>query len=185
LWDKGVAEYVEAARTLKGQTLPIELLIAGAPDAGNPTSVPAALVREWHEAGLITHLGHVDDMAALLSDIDIVVLPSYREGAPRSLIEAAAAGVPVITTDVPGCREVVEHGVNGIIVPAREVRALAAAIRFLHEHPNERIRMGAAGREKALRQFDQRLVFEATHALYLELFSQTSPRRNHSVLQAR
>jgi glycosyltransferase involved in cell wall biosynthesis len=134
--------------------------------------------------GLITHLGHVTDMPALLAGVDIAVLPSYREGAPRSLIEAAAAGLPIITTDVPGCREVVEHKVNGLLVPVREVEPLVDAIRFLHEHPHERIRMGEASREKALCRFDQRIVFDATHAVYLELLAHLMPKSNQNALQA-
>jgi glycosyltransferase involved in cell wall biosynthesis len=185
LWDKGIGEYVAAARLLKKANVAVELLLAGMPDRGNPTSVAPEQIERWVDEGLITYLGHVTDMPALLSQVDVAVLPSYREGAPRSLIEAAAAGLPIITTDVPGCREVVQHKVNGLLVPAREVEPLVQAIRFLHEHPPERIRMGQAGREKALYRFDQRLVFDATHAVYLELLAHLLPKSNQNALQPR
>jgi len=142
-------------------------------------------MRAWEEEGVVTHLGHVSDMPALLAEVDVAVLPSYREGAPRSLIEAAAAGLPVVTTDVPGCREVVDHGVTGLLVPSRQVAPLAAAIRFLHSRPDERVRLGRAGREKALREFDQRIVFEETHAVYAELLAHDVQKRGEGALQAR
>jgi glycosyltransferase involved in cell wall biosynthesis len=183
LWDKGIGEYVEAARHLKDGNVSVELLLAGMPDAGNPSSVSMEQIRGWEAEGLIMHLGHVTDMPKLLSEVDMAVLPSYREGAPRSLVEAAAAGLPIITTDVPGCREVVEHGVNGFLVPARQAKPLAEAIRFLHEHPEDRRRMGDAGREKAVREFDQRLVFEETHAIYRELLTYAAHKRDEKVLQ--
>jgi glycosyltransferase involved in cell wall biosynthesis len=185
LWDKGLGEYVAAARLLKERNVAVELLLAGMPDRGNPSSVAPEEVERWVREGLITHLGHVTDMPALLAQVDIAVLPSYREGAPRSLIEAAAAGLPIITTDVPGCREVVEHKVNGLLVPVREVEPLVQAIRFMHEQPDERIRMGEAGRETALCRFDQRIVFDATHAIYLELLTHLVRKSTQNALQAR
>jgi glycosyltransferase involved in cell wall biosynthesis len=109
-------------------------------------------------------------MAELLQTIDIAVLPSfYREGLPRSLIEAAAAGLPIVTTDSPGCREVVEDGVNGFLVAMRSTNGLVDAIRKLLEDSVLAARMGAAGRAKALAEFDERLVFDRTFAVYGEL----------------
>lgn len=171
LWDKGVREYVEAARRVRGQTASVEFLLAGTPDDGNPASVPAAQVEGWQREGAVTYLGHIADMPGLLKEIDVVVLPSYREGAPRSLLEAAACGLPIVTTDVPGCREVVQDGVNGILVPPRDAAALAAAILRLYEHPDQRARMGRAGRETALKEFDQRRVLQETFAVYRQLLS--------------
>jgi glycosyltransferase involved in cell wall biosynthesis len=170
LWDKGIQEYVDAARQLKAEGLQIEFLLAGEPDLGNPAALPAATLQAWSTEGLITALGHVDDMPSWLHRADLAVLPSYyREGVPKSLIEAAACGLPIIATDAPGCREIVAHGVNGLLVPCRDARALAAAIRFMYENPSERIRMGAAGRAKALREFDEKLVLADTLAVYREL----------------
>ena len=111
---------MEAAQQLYSQGIKAEFVIAGDPDPGNPASIPEETLIKWGELPFITMLGHVTDMAALLESADIMVLPSYREGLPRSLIEAAAAGLPIVTTDVPGCRETVENGVNGYLTPVRD-----------------------------------------------------------------
>lgn len=169
LWDKGVGEYVAAARRLHAQGRPIDFLLAGAPDPGNPAAVPESVLQEWTREGLIQCLGHVDDMPALFRSVDAVVLPSYREGLPKGLIEAAAAGLPLITTDVPGCREVVTDGVTGLLVPARDSDALATAIDRLHSDPGLRERLGAAARRKALAEFDERIVIHRTVEVYREL----------------
>lgn len=171
LWDKGIREYIEAAKIIKAEKLPVEFLLAGSPDPGNPGSVPPAQLAKWQESGAVHYLGHIADMPQLLAKIDVAVLPSYREGVPRSLLEAAACGVPIITTDVPGCREVVSHEVNGLLIPARDAGALARAIRSLYERPAERARMGCAGRDAVLNNFDQRIVFEKTFAVYRDLLS--------------
>ena len=115
LWDKGLAEFVEAARILKAENRSMQFLLAGVPDSGNPAAVPEKSIRAWQAEGLVQWLGHVTDMPALLASADVVVLPSYREGLPKSLIEAAACAKPLVTTDVPGCREVVTHGVDGLL----------------------------------------------------------------------
>ncbi len=171
LWDKGTREYLEAARLLRKQKLSIEFLLAGTPDPGNPASVPPSQVAKWQKAGVVTYLGHVSDMPRLLSEVDVAVLPSYREGVPRSLLEAAACALPIVTTDVPGCREIVSHGLNGLLVPARDARPLADAIRLLYEQPAERLRMGQAGRERVLKEFDERIVFKKTLDVYRELLT--------------
>ncbi len=169
LWDKGIAEYVEAARILRARGVAATFLLAGTPDAGNPAAVPVETVRGWVRDGLIEWPGHVDDMAALFASVDVDVLPSYREGLPKSLIEAAACGLPLVTCDVPGCREVVTDGVEGLLVPPRDAGALATAIARLLEDPDLRERMGQAARAKALADFDERLVIERTLAVYREL----------------
>lgn len=171
LWDKGIREYVEAAGRSAAQGLPVEFLLAGTPDHGNPGSVAEDEVKRWEAAGVIRYLGHVTDMPGLLSEIDIAVLPSYREGVPRSLLEAAACGLPIIATDAPGCREIVRHGVNGLLVPPRDASALAEAIHFLSERPDERRRMGLEGRAMVIDRFDQRIVFDETFAVYQDLLS--------------
>ncbi len=169
LWDKGVAEYVAAARTLHGRGRSIRFLLAGNPDPGNPAAIPEATVRAWVDEGLVEWLGHVDDMPALLAVVDVVVLPSYREGLPKTLIEAAACGLPLITTDAPGCREVVTPEMDGLLIPVGDAEALARAIARLHEDPALAARLGAAARAKALAQFDERIVIERTLAVYREL----------------
>ncbi|MGH9956813.1 MAG: glycosyltransferase [Pyrinomonadaceae bacterium] len=127
------------------------------------------------EEGNVTFLGHVQDIPALLATASVVVLPSYGEGVPTTLIEAAAAGLPIVTTDVPGCREVVEDGVNGFLVPVRDGAALAAAIRKLVLDPALAARMGAAGRKIALAQFDERIVLAQRLAVYRELVPEWRP----------
>jgi glycosyltransferase involved in cell wall biosynthesis len=171
LWDKGIREYLEAARILQSEQLDIEFLLAGTPDSGNPASVPPGQVTKWQQAGVVKYLGHVSDMPGLMKEVDLVVLPSYREGVPRSLLEAAACALPIVTTDVPGCREVVGHRENGLLVPPRDAQALAAAIRECYERPGERERMGRAGREKVLNEFDEHIVFTKTLDVYRELLT--------------
>lgn len=171
LWEKGVGEYVRAARLLKSTSPDVEFLLAGAPDDGNPSSVPRAAIASWQKEGIITALGHVEDMAALLREVDIVVLPSYREGTPRILLEAASCGLPIVATDVPGCREIVEHKVNGLLVPPKDPTALAEALRYFTAHPEEKRRMGEAGRRKVLGEFDERIVIKRTIDVYRELLA--------------
>lgn len=169
LWDKGIAEYVEAARQLRSRSDNIHFVLAGTPDPGNPASVPEHTVRAWAAEGILEWLGHVEDMPALFRSVDVVVLPSYREGLPKGLIEAAACGLPLVTTDVPGCREVVTHERDGLLIPARDAASLAAAIERLQQDSALRRRLGAAARAKALSAFDERLVVARTLDVYREL----------------
>ncbi|MDQ5909495.1 MAG: hypothetical protein QG599_1590 [Pseudomonadota bacterium] len=171
LWEKGIGEYVAAARQLRQEGMAAEFLLAGAPDPGNPASISPDQLARWRREGDVTLLGHIDDMPTLLAQTDMAVLPSYREGVPRSLLEAAACGLPLITTDVPGCREIVDHGVNGLLIPLKDTQALTDAIRRLSEDSQMRQRLGQAGRARALAEFDQRLVFEQTLAVYRDLRS--------------
>ncbi len=169
LWDKGLAEYVQAARALRAAGRDIRFLLAGTPDPGNPAAVPESTVRGWVDEGVLQWLGHVDDMPALFHSVDAVVLPSYREGLPKGLIEAGACGLPLVTTDAPGCREVVTDGVEGLLVPVRDADALAAAIARLHDDAELRARMGAAARTRVLAEFDERRVIARTVEVYREL----------------
>lgn len=171
LWDKGLAEFIDAARILKAQGRNIRFLLAGEPDPGNPASVPVEAVRAWVDEGVVEWLGHVDDMPGLLGSVDVVVLPSYREGLPKTLIEAAACARPLITTDVPGCRQVVSHEADGLLVPVREHEPLVHAIARLDDDHELASRLGAAAREKALAQFDERIVVERTIEVYRELIA--------------
>ena len=169
LWDKGVGEFVDAARRLRTEGRSVACLLAGAPDPGNPAAVPEATVRAWVEEGVVDWLGHVEDMAALFRSVDVVALPSYREGLPKGLIEASASGCALVTTDVPGCREVVRAGVDGLLVPARDPAALADAIARLQDDPGLRCRLADAGRARALEAFDERVVIARTLSVYDEL----------------
>lgn len=170
LWDKGLAEYARASRILKAEGRSIRFLLAGSPDPGNPAAVPESTVKRWVDEGLIEWLGHVDDMTSLLASIHAMALPTaYGEGVPRSLIEAAACGLALVTTDAPGCREVVTNEVDGLLVPLRNAEALAAAIARLDDDPQWAAKMGQAAKAKALREFDERIVIERTLAVYDEL----------------
>lgn len=170
LWEKGLAEYVQAARTLRARGRKVRFLLAGASDPGNPAAVPEATVRGWVDEGIVQWTGHVDDMAALFASVDIVVLPTYyREGLPKSLIEAAACAVPLITTDMPGCRDVVTDGEDGLLVPPRNADALLDAIVRLLDAPKLARRLGLAARAKALAEFDERIVIRRTLETYGEV----------------
>ena len=171
LWEKGIGEYVEAARRLRAGGLVVECWLAGAPDPGNPASIDEAQLAAWQAEGAVTLLGQVEDMPALLAQVDVAVLPSYREGVPRSLLEAAACGLPLIATDVPGCREVVREGENGLLIPPRDPAALGKAIARLAGDAALRRRMGEASCQLAVAEFAQEAVFEQTLAVYRELLS--------------
>ncbi len=146
LRDKGVHEFVAAAAALRAAGVQARFLLAGGTDTGNPSAIPEAQLRQWHAEGDIEWLGQVPDMRALYATSHIVCLPSYREGMAKVLIEAAACGKPVVTTDVPGCRDAVLAGETGLLVPVRDVQELAAAIRRLIEDSTLRRRLGRQGR---------------------------------------
>ena len=166
LKDKGLYEFVEAARLLKARYPQAEFQLLGARDDRNPTVVAAADLDAWQHAGTVRWLGEVADVRDAISRADVVVLPSYREGTPRSLLEAAAMSKPLITTDAVGCREAVDVGVNGFLVPVRDAAALADAMATLHEDPGMRRRMGQAGRAKMVRQFEEKQVIAKVLARY-------------------
>jgi len=160
LRDKGVCEYVEAARVVKKHHAQAKFQILGDRDERNPTVVSQAELDLWRREGIMTWLDFVDDVRPALAGADVVVLPSYREGTPRALLEAAAMSKPIITTDTTGCREVVEDGVNGLLVPVKNAVALAEAMGRMIENPEMRERMGKAGRMKVEKEFDERIVIE-------------------------
>ncbi|WP_370246280.1 glycosyltransferase family 4 protein [Candidimonas sp. SYP-B2681] len=166
LFDKGVAEFVEAARMTAGDASGLRWLLVGAPDPGNPASISELEFASWQREGFVQCLGERSDIAALYQQSNIAVLPSYREGLPKSLVEAAACGRAVVTTDVPGCRDAIEPGISGLLVPARNARALADAVLRLAREPELRHKMGAEGRILAEQEFDIRKVVQAHVGLY-------------------
>jgi len=168
LRDKGVVEFVEAARTLRASGVPARFVLAGSADPNNPAALSQAELRSWDEEGSVEWWGQRDDMAEVLRRAHVVVLPSYREGLPKALVEAAATGRPIVATDVPGCREVVRHEWNGLLVPVRDSAALAEAIGRLLRDPAERARLGARGRERVEYEFSDRRVVRETLAVYAE-----------------
>ena len=169
LRDKGVREFVEAARLVRATHPEARFLLAGGLDGGNPSSFNNSDIKSWTASGNVECLGHRDDVGALLSNCHIACLPSYREGLPKSLLEAAAAGRPIVATDVPGCRSVVAHGINGLLVPARDADSLAAAICTLIQSPELRAKMGHAGRIRAEKEFAEEIIVEQTLRLYREV----------------
>ncbi len=177
LYDKGVGELVEAAQVLRRQGTACRFVLVGAPDPGNPNSVSQNELEKWQSAGIIEWWGLRDDMPSVVQQSSIVALPSYREGVPRILIEAAASGRPIIATDVPGCREIVKHGENGLLVPLRDAQAIADAITLLLKDPQLRARMGARGREIALAGFTEEHVIRQTLAVYHDLLGAAWPIR--------
>lgn len=171
LWDKGIGEFVEATRHLKQNGLSARYVLVGRCDEHNPAAIEPAQLRRWVEEGLVEWWEHRDDMPQTFASATIVVLPSYREGLPKVLLEAAACGKPLIATDVPGCRQVVTQGVNGHLVPARDPAALATAIDSLLRDASLRAAMGMAGREMVLRAFSVEKVASQVVDLYRELLA--------------
>jgi glycosyltransferase involved in cell wall biosynthesis len=162
LRDKGVVEFVEAARQVKLHHPKARFQLLGAVGSENRSAIDRSTLEEWLSEGVVEHLGSTPDVRPAIAAASCVVLPSYREGAPRTLIEAAAMARPVIATDVPGCRAVVEDGVSGFLCAARSGESLSAAMeRFLALSPDARRAMGAAGRAKMVREYDQKLVVDA------------------------
>ncbi len=162
LRDKGLAEYSEAARSLRLRRPDVECAILGFAGSDNRTAVPIDEVERWQREGHVTYLGDTQDVRPFLAECDCVVLPSYREGLPRSLLEAAAMARPMVATDVPGCREVVRHGDNGFLCEVRSAPALAAAMEAILElEPEDRERMGRRARAMVETEYDQALVVSA------------------------
>ena len=165
LRDKGLVEYAEAARLLRPRWPAVEFAILGFAGSDNRSAVPIAEVERWQREGIVNYLGDTDDVRPFLQDANCVVLPSYREGLPRSLLEAAAMARPMVATDVPGCRDLVTAGDNGMLCQARSAESLAAAMEaMLRLNSAERQAMGQRARERVERDFDQSIVVDA----YLE-----------------
>ena len=166
LKDKGVCEFVEAARQIKAQFPEWHFVLAGAAGYDNPSVVSEEDLQLWQKEGVVEWLGHVPDMTPLYKDASIACLPSYREGMPKALMEAAAAGCAVVTTDVPGCREVIEPGHTGDLVPARDSRELAEALIALIQDPVRRLTYGRKGRDRAISLYSLDSVVKETLKLY-------------------
>ena len=169
LWQKGVGEFVAAARALRARA---RFLLLGEPDSGHPSAVPLLTLEHWRDAGDVEWLGWRHEMPALIAQSHIVCLPSsYGEGIPRILVEAAASGRPIVTTDTPGCSEIVRHGQNGLLVPIGDHEALIAALAHLIENASVRAAMGTRGREIAVVEFSLEQVIDANLAVYRTLLA--------------
>jgi len=174
--EKGVFELLEAFEMISADGLNARLLLAGDIYPGNPSSLTSDEIERIKRMNGIQFLGQVEDMQTLMSECDIVVLPSYAEGTPRVLIEAAAMGKPIVATNIGGCRGLVRDGENGFLVPVRSSIALADALVKLVCDPALRSKFGSAGRRIALAEFDERLVLERTLEVYEELFCESESR---------
>ncbi|WP_205620324.1 glycosyltransferase family 4 protein [Arsukibacterium perlucidum] len=173
LREKGVYQFVDTARAINSSTKKARFLLVGEPDHGNPNSITEAEIDNWKREGFVEFLGFRDDIASLFSLSNLVVLPSfYGEGLPKVLIEAAACGRAIVTTDNPGCAEALIDGVTGLIVPTKNVVALTEAIRLLIESPEKRKEMGVRGREFAEREFD----VESVVLKHLEIYATFTPK---------
>lgn len=169
LWDKGVREFVEAARILRSAGCTWNFVLVGTADYSNPTAVSLAEIQAWTAQSTVEWWGHCDDMPAVYAKAAIVCLPSYREGMPKCLLEAAAAGCAVVTTDEPGCREAIIAGKTGDLVPVQDSQALAVALGALINDADRRYRYGMAAKELALSRFGVDQVVDQTIAIYERL----------------
>jgi glycosyltransferase involved in cell wall biosynthesis len=162
LWQKGVREYVEAARLVRREAPETRFQLLGFLDVANVSAVGRRDVDSWEDEGLVEYLGHTDDVRPYFAAADCIVLPSYREGLPRSLLEGAAMAKPLIATDVPGCRQAVEHEANGLLCAVRDPRALAEAmLAMIRTSSERRAQMGEAGRRRVERDYGEETVTEA------------------------
>ena len=179
LKDKGVVEFVAAARLLRQRGIEARFWLVGAPDPGNPSSLAASELLEWQAQGDVEWLGHQDNMASLLQRCHIACLPSYREGLPKFLLEAMASGLAVVSTDVPGCRAAVLHGLTGLLVPARDSTALADALAQLILQPLRRAEMGLRARDRVEREFAGTHINRQTVGLYHQLTAHSFDNSPH------
>jgi glycosyltransferase involved in cell wall biosynthesis len=180
LWGKGIGVFMEAARILRESNVTARLVLVGKPDPENPDSIAEEQLCAWAKSGLVEWWGHQDDMAKIMAQANIVCLPSNGEGLPRVLIEAAACGRAMVATDVPGCRDIVRNGQNGFLVPPRNPEALAHAVRTLIDDPALRSKMGACGREMAIREFSEATVIAQMMTIYRQLVGSLWPAANPS-----
>ncbi len=169
LWDKGVGEFVEAARLVRQRGVDARFVLVGEPDDENPAAVPRPRLHQWNEEGVVEWWGFRADAPAVLTEANIVVLPSYREGLPTVLTEASATGRPLVATDVAGCRDVVRHGETGLLVRPRDPESLASAIAELLSDPERCRAMGQAARAVAEREFSIKAVVSRTLDVYREV----------------
>jgi glycosyltransferase involved in cell wall biosynthesis len=175
--DKGVRSLVRAHGLLNASGLAVQTLLAGEPDPLNPASIPARVLDEWRHVTNLRLLGHVDDIRTVWAQSHVAVLPSRREGLPKSLLEAAACGRPLIATDVPGCREIARKGINALLVPPDDSEALAKTIETLMNDRNLRARFGKASRKIAVDEYSSHRIGDLIAALYSRLLDGASPSK--------
>jgi glycosyltransferase involved in cell wall biosynthesis len=178
LWDKGAQAFVDAARRLKADDVEARFIMVGTTDPDNPAGVSAEQLEKWEEQGIVEWWGYQDDMSEIFGRSHIVCLPSsYREGVPKVLIEAASSGRPIVTTDMPGCREIVRDGENGYLVPPRDGEAVARALKRLIGDSDLRRQMGARGRERVQKEFSVEHVVQSIVEVYENVLGGRSASR--------
>ncbi len=171
LWDKGVKEFVEAGKIVKSKCSNAEFWLLGPIDKDNPSSVSECIIEEWAKEGAVKYVGVSKDVRGYICEADVVVLPSYREGVPRSLIEAMAMGKPIITTDTSGCRDVCRNDENGFLVPVKDAQALSEAmIKMIQVGKEGREQMGQRGRNIVIEEFDEKIIIKQYMNLIEEVF---------------
>lgn len=179
LWDKGVGEFVEAARRLKQKDVHARFILVGRRDEHNPAAIPEIRLKEWVQEGVVEWWGHQEDMPAVYAAAMLVVLPSYREGLPKVLLEAAACGKAIVATDVPGCREIVRDRFNGLLVSPRDSMALAAAIEELLSDQEAREVMGQRSRTRVMAEWSSPRITEQVLSLYRDMVTVSAIDRSH------
>lgn len=179
LWDKGVGEFVEAARRLKEKGIDARFILVGRRDEHNPAAIPDIRLKEWVKEGVVEWWGHREDMPAVYAAAMLVVLPSYREGLPKVLLEAAACGKAMVATDVPGCREIVRDRFNGLLVPPKDSVTLAAAIEELLIDQKTREIMGQRSRTRVMVEWSGPRIAEQVLGLYHDMVKVPAIDRSH------
>ncbi len=170
LWEKGVGDFVQAAEIIRQEGIKATFVLVGKPDPGNPGSIHESQLNTWCASGVVEWWGNRDDMPNVIGQSNIVCFPSfYSEGVPRVLLEAASCGRAIVTTDTPGCRDVVRHGENGILVPPHDPMALAGALKELIQDPQRRAKMAWTGRQIVVNEFSQGIVIEQMMEVYRSL----------------
>ncbi|MFQ2282925.1 glycosyltransferase family 4 protein [Aeromonas dhakensis] len=161
LWDKGIGEYIDAARVIKSKYPKTHFQLLGACDVPNPSLISREQISIWESEGIVEYLGTTDDVRTVIANVDCVVLPSYREGIPRTMLEAAAMAKPLIVSDAPGCKDVVINGKTGFLCKVKNRDSLAAAMELIiNQSTQERVDMGVAGRNLVLQKFDEQVVIK-------------------------
>lgn len=172
LWDKGIGEVVEAARIVRRSFPDVRFQLVGDPDSANPASIPQSQLEQWNSEGVVEWQPRRNDIPELLAGANIACLPSHHEGFPLSLVEALSCGRAVVTTDIPGCRDVVSHQKSGLLVPTQNVESLSSSILQLVNNPELRKRFGRVGRQSVLERMSCRIVNEATWSVYQSSLAQ-------------
>ena len=167
IWAKGVADFVRCASIIKKKFSNVRFVLVGAPDEMNPDCIPLNQLNEWNSSGAIEWGGFRDDMAHILEKASIVCFPStYGEGVPKSLIEAASCKRPIVTYNLPGCKEIVQHTLNGLLVKPKDIDSLVDAITYLLKNRGIAEKMGEKGRELVIKHFSEKIVAEKTKKVW-------------------